>query len=495
MNTNIPMGFQPTNVLAMMDAGTQAGARMGEVQQRGRLLNAYREHGAGVLSGDPNAMNALAAIDLPQAMDFRGQNQAYRINEETLQMRRAAGAREAQRFAAEMDAAEVAQTREMIDRGLATAIPALRSGDMETVNQIFRTAGLPAAETPQQAAEVIATYEGAMAFFDSSQEVLGVQRDSENYIKVTNVDGVLMQYDERDPAGTLTPLTEPRDSQGMSVTMNADGSFTVSEGGRTGGTSPQSGGLGFGDLGSSPGQFGGALLDIGSTPSGYATGVNDEGVLAQSALPGSPAAQEAEAVAAAAEQRQRNTEMSGTTVVQDLNRALDLIPRLSGLSTLPGVAGANARLAEAQVGGTVPNRIRQFTESALSNVGLDTLQRMREASPTGGALGQVPIQQQQRLEQVLGSLRLDQEITDLEANIQRVNNIYMDIIYGSSEERARLVDQGELSQEENAIIESAYYDLPFDRFGRPVGQQEPDTGAAAITEDDLSPEERALIGR
>jgi hypothetical protein len=99
MNTNIPMGFQPTNVLAMMDAGTQAGARMGEVQQRGRLLNAYREHGAGVLSGDPNAMNALAAIDLPQAMDLRGQNQTYRINEETLQMRRAAGAREAQRFA------------------------------------------------------------------------------------------------------------------------------------------------------------------------------------------------------------------------------------------------------------------------------------------------------------------------------------------------------------------------------------------------------------
>jgi hypothetical protein len=173
MNTNIPMGFQPTNVLAMMDAGTQAGARMGEVQQRGRLLNAYREHGAGVLSGDPNAMNALAAIDLPQAMDFRGQNQAYRINEETLQMRRAAGAREAQRFAAEMDAAEVAQTREMIGRGLATAIPALRSGDMDTVNQIFRAAGLPAAETPQQAAEVIATYEGAMEFFDSSQEVLG----------------------------------------------------------------------------------------------------------------------------------------------------------------------------------------------------------------------------------------------------------------------------------------------------------------------------------
>jgi hypothetical protein len=173
MQTNIPMGFQPTNVLAMMDAGTQAGARMGEVQQRGRLLNAYREHGAGVLSGDPNAMNALAAIDLPQAMDLRGQNQAYRINEETLQMRRAAGAREAQRFAAEMDAAEVAQTREMIGRGLATAIPALRSGDMETVNQIFRTAGLPAAETPQQAAEVIATYEGAMEFFNSSQDVLG----------------------------------------------------------------------------------------------------------------------------------------------------------------------------------------------------------------------------------------------------------------------------------------------------------------------------------
>jgi hypothetical protein len=231
MNTNIPMGFQPTNVLAMMDAGTQAGARMGEVQQRGRLLNAYREHGAGVLSGDPNAMNALAAIDLPQAMDFRGQNQAYRINEETLQMRRASGAREAQRFAAEMDAAEVAQTREMIGRGLATAIPALRSGDMETVNQIFRTAGLPAAETPQQAAEVIATYEGAMEFFNSSQEVLG-----NTETELTTANQTLMQRAEMLNLVEGTPAFDEfirnngRIPEGMRLETRPDGTAVFVQG-------------------------------------------------------------------------------------------------------------------------------------------------------------------------------------------------------------------------------------------------------------------------
>jgi len=189
-----------------------------------------------------------------------------------------------------------------------------------------------------------------------------------------------------------------------------------------------------------------------------------------SRIPGGPAAAEAEAEAAAEDQREENRRRSGTTVVQDLNRALQLVPQMDGLLVAPGVAGANARLAAAEVGGTIPNRIRQFTESALSNVGLDTLQAMREASPTGGALGQVPIQQQQRLEQVLGSLRLDQEISDLEANLKRVNNIYMDIMYGTAEERAALVESGQLSPEENARIEAVYYDLPFDEFGRPTDE-------------------------
>jgi hypothetical protein len=188
MNTNIPMGFQPTNVLAMMDAGTQAGARMGEVQQRGRLLNAYREHGAGVLSGDPNAMNALAAIDLPQAMDFRGQNQAYRINEETMALRRQSARQQAAQAAAQMSQEEAAAAAAGIGRALAPAITALRAGDLATVQQIAAAAGIPEEAIPQtleEAEYLIASYEEALPVFESAQAVAGVQAPAQpDYVTI-----------------------------------------------------------------------------------------------------------------------------------------------------------------------------------------------------------------------------------------------------------------------------------------------------------------------
>lgn len=188
-------------------------------------------------------------------------------------------------------------------------------------------------------------------------------------------------------------------------------------------------------------------------------------------VPGSPAAR---SIAAAEEKvagAQRQKARAGATVIQDLQRALDLIPELGTLASGEGVAGGIARTSSAKIPGSIANRITQFTESALSNVGLDTLQTMRENSPTGGALGQVPIQQQQRLEQVLGSLNINQPPAVLEANIKRVMNIYTDIIYGDAAERAAAVEQGLMTPEQSAEIDSYYYELPFDKRGRPIDHQ------------------------
>jgi hypothetical protein len=45
-------------------------------------------------------------------------------------------------------------------------------------------------------------------------------------------------------------------------------------------------------------------------------------------------------------------------------------------------------------------------------------------------LGQVPFQQQQRLEQLLGSLDITQPQPVLVDNMKRIQNIYLDIIHG-----------------------------------------------------------------
>jgi hypothetical protein len=126
-------------------------------------------------------------------------------------------------------------------------------------------------------------------------------------------------------------------------------------------------------------------------------------------------------------------------------------------------------------------------ESALSNIGLDTLQNMREGSPTGGALGQVPIQQQKRLEQVLGSLKLSQKKEVVEANLKRVMNIYMDIVYGTTDEIEKLVGKelpnGEILTRQKADQLIQRYDLPFDIRGR----SKKITGTSSIDIDSLKP--------
>jgi hypothetical protein len=157
--------------------------------------------------------------------------------------------------------------------------------------------------------------------------------------------------------------------------------------------------------------------------------------------------------------RQEQTARAGGTVIQDLNRALEIVQRGGPLNVGPisGIASA--------VPGTPAWEVKQFVESALSNVGLDTLQTMRENSPTGGALGQVPIQQQRRLEQVLGSLGERQRPEVLEDNLKRVSNIYMDIVYGSPAELRTMRDSGQLSEEDYRRY-ARRETLSFDEFGR-----------------------------
>ena len=55
---------------------------------------------------------------------------------------------------------------------------------------------------------------------------------------------------------------------------------------------------------------------------------------------------------------------------------------------------------------------------------------MREASPTGGALGQVSTFELQNLMAVFGSLEQSQTAEDLEYNLLRLQKVYNDVIHG-----------------------------------------------------------------
>jgi len=174
-------------------------------------------------------------------------------------------------------------------------------------------------------------------------------------------------------------------------------------------------------------------------------------------LVGSDAAREAAKAETKQQGRRKQTARAGTTVLQDLGRAINIVKNDWGSSGAPAIVMR-------QIPGTDAFVAHGHIESALSNIGLDTLQTMRENSPTGGALGQVPIQQQKRLEQVLGSLdqAAPQEVV-LE-NLERVHNIYMDIVYGTPDEIQELVNKGEISAAEAQPL-MRRHSLPFDAFG------------------------------
>jgi hypothetical protein len=210
---------------------------------------------------------------------------------------------------------------------------------------------------------------------------------------------------------------------------------------------------------------------VGTIPPGFEL-VEDprSGALSMRPIPGGPAEKAEMEEAEKARGRKEQQARAGGTVVQDLQRALSIV------QTKPSATGRSASailgLPEIARAETDVQAAKGFVESALSNVGLDTLQQMRENSPTGGALGQVPIQQQQRLEQVLGSLDLTQRKEVVEDNIKRVMNIYMDIIHGSPEQIMEKLQNGEITKAQSDVF-SFRHKLSFDELGRPISSQRP----------------------
>jgi hypothetical protein len=204
------------------------------------------------------------------------------------------------------------------------------------------------------------------------------------------------------------------------------------------------------------------------------------------------------------ERRRSSIGQAATTVLREAERGRMLMPHMIGyrdvdensqeIMTGAGpILAANARITASKIPGTAEYQFMKNVESARSNIGLDRLQQMRENSPTGGALGQVPVQQQLRLEQVLGALDVTMPRPVMEENLKYLHNAYLDIAFGTREERERLMRTGQWSEQDNQWVERNYHDLNWDNFGNYsnpegsggdlVGAKLPD--GSTITEEDI----------
>lgn len=117
-----------------------------------------------------------------------------------------------------------------------------------------------------------------------------------------------------------------------------------------------------------------------------------------------------------------NESRSGRIVLENLDRAIELAqnPLATGLAgqILENV-GANPITGSAAVD------LAKTVETVSATIGFDRLQRMREESPTGGALGQVAVQELVALRATMGSLDLKQSREIITSNLKRVKEEYI----------------------------------------------------------------------
>jgi len=128
-----------------------------------------------------------------------------------------------------------------------------------------------------------------------------------------------------------------------------------------------------------------------------------------------------------ARQRQTQQELSsraGGVVFEDIGRLEKLVSEDPILNPVLGVTGAIASF----IPGTNRVNAESLAQTIRANIGFDRLQQMREASPTGGALGQVSNQELSTLQSVLGNLSLSQSQDQVLQNLDRLKKIYADIL-------------------------------------------------------------------
>ena len=97
-----------------------------------------------------------------------------------------------------------------------------------------------------------------------------------------------------------------------------------------------------------------------------------------------------------------------------------IISSLTGIGRKPESATARAFMASLPFVASDAKDTARNIETIKANVGFDKLQSMRDASKTGGALGQVSEMENRLLQSVLGSMEIDQKTPQLIENLKQV---------------------------------------------------------------------------
>lgn len=424
MNSGIILSGQQPDILGRMQQGAQMAQFQNDAQHQNAFRSMLQQNGPGIMSGDQNALASLAQFDPQAALGVQQTRQ--------MQLAYQAAQRAALTASASMSAAQREQENATLQQGIAMLTQA------QTPEQWQRIMAMPGL---QAAADAIlgpgmATFDnrgmviaGALGVRDALGMGQGPQPDygstPQGYARVT---------DPNSPAGARLVQIPGMDQQQEQGFRRA----TTDEAAQ---------------YGAAAGQFGpdGRFYAI-NPPSGMSLETNPDGSVRLSQGPGVGSRAE-QARVAADQQRQQQ----GGIVLQDINRTLDLLSS----AQIP-VTGPIGNIA-AGVPGTAAHDVSQLLQTIGANVSFDALTRMRQASPTGGALGAVSDRETSMLRATMGSLDQSQSADQFRRNLTRLRDQFAEVVYGRPEQIATMTIE-QLSSLPEPELTSAQVEAAVRRF-------------------------------
>ena len=409
MDTRLPMMVQPPDLVNALAVGAQAAGMQNDITQQNALRNFLAQSGGAVMQGDQNALAQLAQFDPNAALGIMGTRQdmdqralSMDAMRQDMDLQRQQFRMQAEQAAAQMTAAERAEQAAMIDRTLSGAAYFYSQGDQAGYNDFLAQNGLDPAQHPfEQFPAIAATYGEA---FDAFQTFSDMAAPAETGFRPATQQELAM-YGAT--AGQVGPDNRFYPVGGAGETININ-------------TGPT--GVDYGNPG--------AGLVWQRNPADGSIMLDERGAPIAIPFQGGAAWQEqqaAEAAAAATEQQQAAAaEQSNTVnniVLQDIGRAKEILDNASFFNPAAGFGSGPLQ----QLGGTNATNLNALLDTVRANIGFDRLQAMREASPTGGALGSLTERELAQLQAVLGSLSTDQSPAQLRANLDRLEQIYSGI--------------------------------------------------------------------
>lgn len=168
--------------------------------------------------------------------------------------------------------------------------------------------------------------------------------------------------------------------------------------------------IGFGNLALRRQELANAQSPQSKAPAGYR--FKTDGSL--EAIPGGPADEKATMAGQKTAMRNEMSGQSALNVINTVKEAKDLV----GSSTA-GFGSLLAKIPESDA-----RNLQAKLDTIKGNLGFDRLQQMREASPTGGALGAVAVQELVALQSTVASLDQAQSPSQLKASLDKIERHY-----------------------------------------------------------------------